>query len=493
MANPLEVANGRLLVAIDLGSNSFHLGIAREVNGNIQPMYKVKQRVQLAENQDEQGNLCTKAIDRGIECLKQYSQRLSEMRFDDIRIVATFALRQAPNRKLFIKQARAVLDYPIEIISGKEEARLIYAGVSQSRQITLPSLVIDIGGGSTELIVGQGHKPFAMESLSMGCVSYQSRYFPDGSITSKRMKKAVLAAEQQLEVLQKRYLSLDFKGALGCSGTVKAITSLIHQGDLTQSITLDQLNQFADVLIDHQHVDALPYEDLAALRRKVLPSGLAILIACFKQLEIKSMSFCDSALREGVLNEMADKERHHDIQLHSINHLQISYQLDQLHSEHIRASAGYLYHCFEAKHPEHKSWLSYAAAIHEIGLQINYRSIHKHGEYILSNINLAGFNLEEQQFLAFLVRWHRKKLYDCEVPLVQFIEEQQIWPLLICLRLSVLLHLGRRHHIALPQLKQKNNSIQLIFDDAQLDDELLIADLEEEQLQLKQIGWHLTW
>lgn len=493
MEKPLEQPAGRILVAIDLGSNSFHLGIAREVNGTIQPMYKVKQRVQLAENQDEQGNLCTKAIDRGIECLKLYSQRLSEMRFDDIRIVATYALRQAPNRKLFIKQARTILDHPIEVISGKEEARLIYSGVSQNQQITLPSLVIDIGGGSTELVVGQGQTPFAMESLSMGCVSYQSRYFPDGKLSRKRMKKAILAAEQQLEVLQKRYLSLDFKGAIGCSGTIKAITELINQSDLSQNVTLEQLEQLVDVMLEHDHVDDLPFDDVAPLRLKVLPSGLAILIACFKQLEINSMYFCDSALREGVLSEMADEERHHDIQLHSINYLQTSYQLDQLHSERIRASAGYLYHHFEGEDKQNKIWLSYAAALHEIGLQINYRSIHKHGEYILSNINLAGFNLEEQQFLAFLVRWHRKKLYDCEAPIVQFIDEPQIWPLLICLRLSVLLHLGRRHHIALPILKRSNNSIQLSFNDKQLEDDLLIADLEEEQLQLKQIGWHLSW
>lgn len=486
--------NGRILVAIDLGSNSFHLGIARVIDDIIQPMHRVKQRVQLAENSDKKGNLDPEAMERGLACLSEFSQRLSQMHFHTIRIVATYALRSAPNRKEFIKKARKILDYPIEVIPGREEARLIYAGVSQNQQIDKTSLVIDIGGGSTELIIGQGQTPLEMESLSMGCVSYQSRFFEEGNLSHKRMKKAVLSAEQQLEALQQRYLNRQFEVTIGCSGTIKAIASIINHDDLSRSINLEQVEQLRDAILEHDNVDTLPFPELAELRRKVLPSGLAILIACFRQLDIEQIQFSDNALREGVLSEMVDAELHQDIQQRTISYLQHRYQLDNHHSQQIHDSAINLYRQFDSKKKRLKPWLDYAAALHEIGLQINYRGIHKHGEYIINNINLPGFNLEEQQLLAFLIRWHRKKLNDCELPLFEMLEDHELWPLLLSLRLAVIIHLGRRHHIPVPKLTQTDDhKIELTLDDTLVQSELFIADLELEQIRLSEVGWQLEW
>ncbi len=494
MEKQIPEEKAQILVAVDLGSNSFHLGIARVIDGVIQPMHKVKQRVQLAENSDSKGNLSAEAMERGLACLTEFSQRLSQMHFHDIRIVATYALRSAPNRKEFIRKARKILGYPIEVIPGKEEARLIYAGVSQNQQIDNTTLVIDIGGGSTELIIGEGQTPHEMESLSMGCVSYQSRFFENGQLSHKRMKKAILTAEQQIEMLQQRYLNHQFEAAIGCSGTIKAIASIINHDDLSRSIHLEQLEQLKDAILEHDNVDTLPFPELAELRRKVLPSGLAILIACFRQLNIEQMQFSDDALREGVLSEMADGKLHHNIQAHTISYLQHRYQLDNLHSRQIHESAVNLYRQFDSKKKRLKPWLDYAANLHEIGLQINYRSIHKHGEYIINNINLPGFNLEEQQLLAFLIRWHRKKLTDCEPPLFEMLELDELWPLLISLRLSVIMHLGRRHHIPLPKLKQTGEQeITLSLDEELAQSELFIADLELEQEHLSEIGWRLNW
>ncbi|BDY03649.1 exopolyphosphatase [Ferrimonas sp. YFM] len=490
---PAETSQGRILAAIDLGSNSFHLGIARALEGSIQPMHRMKQRVQLAQDADDKGNLHPESMERGLECLRQFSQRLTEMRFDEIRIVATYALRQAPNRRDFIRQAREILDYPIEVISGREEARLIYTGVSQNQSLPFPTLVIDIGGGSTELVIGQGHEPRQMESLNMGCVSYQSRYFTDSKISPKRMRKAILAAEQQLEKLQQRYLRQGFHGAIGCSGTIKAIASIVNDGDLSQPITLEQLETLAKRIVEFEHTEQLPFEHLAELRRKVLPSGLAILIACFRQLEIQQMEFSEHALREGVLSELADEALHLDVQKRTILSLQKRYQLDRLHSERIFASASQLYHQAKLGPKKHRPWLHFAAALHEIGLQINYRGIHKHGEYILINSNLPGFTLEEQQLLAFLVRWHRKKLTDCEPPKLQLMDKDAILALLLPLRLSVLMHLGRRHHIPLPQIELKKRTLKLTFGDNLKEDDLLATDLEMENHHLEELGWALEW
>ncbi|TKB49443.1 exopolyphosphatase [Ferrimonas sediminicola] len=488
-----DTPQGRILAAIDLGSNSFHLGIARVLDGSIQPMHRMKQRVQLAEEADEAGNLHPAAIERGVECLRQFSQRLNEMRFDEIRIVATYALRQAPNRREFIRQARQILDHPVEVISGREEARLIYVGVSQNQSLPFPTLVIDIGGGSTELIIGQGHEPRQMESLNMGCVSYQSRYFSDGKISPKRMRKAILAAEQQLEKLQQRYLRQGFHATVGCSGTIKAIASIVNDGDLSLPVTLKQLEKLAKEVVECEQVEQLPFEHLADLRRKVLPSGLAILIACFRQLEIDQLEFSEHALREGVLSEMADEVLHQDVQKRTIGLLQKRYQLDRLHSERIFASASQLYHQGQLGPKTHLSWLGFASALHEIGLQINYRGIHRHGEYILTNTNLPGFTLEEQQLLAFLVRWHRKKLTGCEPPKLQLMDGEAILALLLPLRLAVLMHLGRRHHIPLPKLQVKKRTLRLNFGDNLREDDLLATDLELESQHLAELGWQLEW
>ncbi|TKB56657.1 Ppx/GppA phosphatase family protein [Ferrimonas aestuarii] len=492
MEKQLAPNSGRIIAAIDLGSNSFHLGIARVLDNNIQPMHRMKQRVQLAENSDDAGNLDPESMARGLECLRQFKQRLDQMQFETIRVVGTYALRHAPNRNQFIRQAREILQLPIEIISGREEARLIYTGVSQNQVVQHPSLVIDIGGGSTELVIGQGHQAQALESLSMGCVSYQSRFFSDGKISEKRMKKAILAAEQQLELLQQRYLRFGFDACIGCSGTIKAITLLVHDGDLSKPLKLKHLEALATKLVEHQHTDELPFEQLAELRRKVLPSGLAILIACFRQLEIEQMQFSESALREGVLSELADMALHQDIRQRTIDSLQKRYQLDRQHSALITQSAQWLHQQLGGK-KKHRVWLEFASALHEIGLHINYRGIHKHGEYILSNINLPGFNLDEQQLLAFLVRWQRKKLSGFELPGLQTIDDGHLMKLIISLRLAILLHLGRRHRIALPQLKVEEQNLMLQFSEGLEDNDLLQADLELEKQHLSSLGWQLNW
>ncbi len=484
---------GDTIAAIDMGSNSFHLAIARVMENNVQILHRVKQRVSLAEGMDKSGNLSDAAMQRGLRCLAQFAQRLQESRISDLRLVATFALRQAPNRNRFLKQARLIFDQPIEVISGREEARLIFHGVSHAEELDVPTLVIDIGGGSTELIIGQDGEPFQLESLNMGCVSFQDRYFEQGKLSAKRFNKAILAAQQRLEPLLERYQQQGWQAVLGTSGTIKALAQVCLEEFGQPVIPRKSLEKLVENLAEAGHIDKMGMAYLSETRRPVLPAGLAVLLGCFRALEISEMGFCDAALREGVIFEMANRAPQPSVCQHTVEAMQRIYHVDVRHAKRVADTACHHYRA-QANHEEGLEELLYwSGLLHEVGLALNSKGVQRHTGYILANSNMAGFYLEQQQLIAFLGRWHRKRLDDCEPPALELAKESQVLTLLVCLRLSVLWHLGRRHHVALPALRWEKRRVHLALPAPLLSDALLQADLEQEADHLKSIGWGLSW
>ncbi|GAA4901250.1 Ppx/GppA phosphatase family protein [Ferrimonas pelagia] len=481
---------GDTIAAIDLGSNSFHLAIARVLENRVQILHRVKQRVQLAEGMDDEGNLAEAAIARGLACLTQFAQHLQTSQISQIRVVATYALRRAPNRNRFVKPARKILNSRIDVIPGTEEARLIYRGVAQARQLENHNLVIDIGGGSTELVLGQGPTPILLESLDMGCVSYQDRFFADGKLSAKRFDKASLAAQQQLELLQERYTQLGWQHAIGCSGTIKAIAQLCGEPPLPGLITQDALESLCQRLSEHGLSDPR-FAHLSDSRLRVLPAGLAVLLGCFRALGIDNMQFCDAALREGVIVEMSGEQPHDSVCATTVAAMERLHHIDTTHASQVAQTAVSLYQQSSQPNDELSALLGWAGRLHEVGLSLNFKGMHRHTGYILAHSNLPGFTIEQQQLLALLGRFQRKRLDDFAPLELELASAQQQQQLLMALRLAVLWHLGRRHTLPPPRVTWHSDGLTLELNPSVQTEPLLLADLQQEQQLLAARSWQV--
>lgn len=482
------------IAALDLGSNSFHLVVARVVAGHLRIVHKVKQRVRLADGLSSDNLLSEEAMQRGLHCLEAMAESIKGFSPESVRIVATYTLRKASNKGVFFKAARAILPYPIEVISGTEEARLIYHGVANTHHSTGRRLIIDIGGGSTEFVIGEQFEPKLLRSLQLGCVSYKKRYFSKGNISQKAFNKAITAACQELELIDERYQKLGWHSCIGTSGTIKAIVQLvdeINQGASNGIITQADLNQLMARAIKAGHVDELDFESLGEERRPVFASGLAILIAIFQSLNIEQMHFSPAALREGVLYEMEDELTHHDIRERTAQSLATRYDVDTAQAQRVLDSAMTIYKQvksdWQLQHKELRNMLSWAALLHEVGLQINSRGVQKHSAYVLQNVDMPGFNQEQQLLLATLVRFHRKKIRPEEIAEFSQYQPLQVYKLVALLRLAVLLNIKRQDGI-LPDFNVRvgKHKIELNFPEGWLAQKpIFSADLEREQEQIK--------
>lgn len=431
--------------AVDLGSNSFHMVIARrEVDGSMVVIDRLKEMVRLAAGLDEQRRLDAAARERALDCLRQFGQRLRELPRSNVRVVGTNTLRAARNADEFIDAAEAVLDHPVEVVSGMEEARLIYTGVTHSLAQEGRRLVIDIGGGSTEFIIGDGPEPLHKSSLPMGCVSLSRRHFADGQITRKAFEQAELAAAVELEPIAATLRELGWSAAIGASGTIKAVASTIHEmGWERDTITGKGLKRLRKSLIDAGHVDKIALSGLKAERHAVFPGGVAVLRAAFDGLGIDQMRVSDGAMREGMLLDLPGRIQHADARDGAVRRLAERFHADPAQARRVRRTVEYLYEQARtgwALDDEGRWLLRWAAELHEIGLDIAHSSYHKHGAYIVANTDLAGFAREQQLELATLVRCHRRKLvpdsFDAE-------GQQRLARLIVLLRLAVLLHRNR--------------------------------------------------
>lgn len=480
-------------VAIDMGSNSFHLVIAREQDGSIQVLHKEKRQVQLAKGLNADGILDEAAITRGINCLTEFSQRFSQLEQTRVRIVATHTLRVAKNAQQFLHAAHKVIGYPIEIVSGHEEARLIYSGIVNSQTLTERNLVIDIGGGSTEVVIGKRTKATNLASLKCGCVSYNQRYFADGVLDKAAFKAAQAAADKQFSLLPNAYFKGSWPLVLGSSGSAKAVNEALNgDSDTPQPITMSGLKKLRQYLIELGHVDHIDLPNLDPKRIPLLAAGLAILISFFKRLAIEEMQVAQGALREGVLYELSDIDPAKGLKQRTVMSLAQLYHADPQQADSVQLSAEQLF-VQVAKDWQLTDcrWLLQAAAqLHEIGIHINSRSHHKHGGYIIDNSDLPGFSQQQQTALAMLVANHRKRVNLNQLQQLDSDEQLRLTRLLVIFRLAVVLNLGRIQTATKAiTLKVVDNKLILAlpsgFDDP---NQLLHKDLSSEQKKLEKIG-----
>lgn len=436
------------IAAIDIGSNSFHLSVVRVVNGTLQPLVTDKRMVRLADGLGPDNMLSDEAMLRGLEVLKSFSETIQELHSSSVRAVATHTLRRAKNRNEFLRLARKSMVVPIEIISGDEEARLIYQGVAHTTHLEGRRLVVDIGGGSTEFAIGEQFNILQLSSQPIGCVTYTQRYFSDGKLSREAFKAAELAAAQRLEIIDRRFCNTGWSSAVGCSGTVKAIAQFweSHAGEFDGVITSKIIKTTRKELINAGSIENIQGVD--DHRKKVLPAGLAILKAVFKQLGVEEMTLSDSALREGVLYELTDRMQHEDIRERTINSLALRYDIDVSQADRVQQTADSLIEgaastFVEAELISAKRILKWAIQLHEIGLHINRRGIHKHSSYIIDNSELPGFSREEQELLAFLLINYRKGFNRKNFSDFTLYEEDKAVLLAAILRISILLNIRR--------------------------------------------------
>jgi exopolyphosphatase / guanosine-5'-triphosphate,3'-diphosphate pyrophosphatase len=425
------------LAAVDLGSNSFHLQVGRVVEGQIYLLDGLREPVRLGAGLTRDRKIDRATQVRALEALARFGERLRGFEPDSVRAVGTNTLRVAKNAPQFLAEAREALGFPIEVIFGREEARLIYLGVSHSLpQSQHRRLVADIGGGSTELIIGTGYEPELMESLPMGCVSFSLKYFPDARVDKSSMKKAELAASNEVEGIEKAYRRAGWRRAVGSSGTAKTIAAiLVASGWSEHGISAQGLDKLRDRLIKAGNLERLTLPGLREDRKPILAGGVAILGAVFSVLGIDEMEVSDGALRQGVLYDLMGRVQHHDMRELTVKGFMRRYHVDAAQAERVAALARTLHVELVPRPREVDEYmLAWAAALHEIGLTIAHAGYHKHSAYILSNADMPGFSRDEQARLARLVLAHRGKLSKVEALPVKSAD----WLMLFCLRLAAL-------------------------------------------------------
>ncbi|MFM1892036.1 MAG: hypothetical protein RLZ44_1113 [Pseudomonadota bacterium] len=437
------------VAAVDLGSNSFHMIVARLDNGQLKVVDRLREAVRLGAGLDAHKGLTPEAQQRALDCLSRFGQRLRGLPQGAVRAVGTNTLRQVRDGGQFLRAAQAALGHPIEVIAGREEARLIYLGVAHGLAAGHEQrLVVDIGGGSTELILGQGMKPRRRESLFMGCVSVSQKFFPDGRVTQQAMDAAITACRLELRPVRTAFEAGNWELAVGSSGTIKAIRKLVQAAGWSErGISRAALKKLRKALIAAGDVAKLDLEGLSDERRPVLAGGLAVLSAVFKSLDIEQLRVSDLALREGLLYEMLGIIQHHDTRDRTVVALARRFWLDEAQGRRVVATALALLEQvaegWALQDPEHVHLLEWSGRLHEIGLVISHNSFHKHGAYILANADMPGFTRQQQVILAALVRGHRRKFPTAEFELLGNGVRLEAKRLCVLLRLAVLLHRGR--------------------------------------------------
>ena len=401
------------LVAIDLGSNSFHLIIAREQDGCLQILHRQKQSIAIAAGLNSAGFLSDKIIEKAVDCLHEFNLAIDGLPCCISRIVATYALRTAKNIEQFKEKAQQVLPYPIEVISGKLEAELIYKGVAHTQPLHGTTFIIDIGGGSTELVVGHKFSIFLADSMSMGCISFQQQFFLNGEITATAMNNAQLYAAEQLTGVADRYRVANCKVTLGTSGSIKVIAQVMLELYGDKKITVKRLNRLVKQLIQWQHCDNIPLHSLEENRRPLLAGAVAILSSCFNLLGIKQMHFSLGGLREGVLYDLSQSRTDIDTRERTIQNLSHLYHVDQAFNQGVLQQITFMNQQLPQKKlltQDELSFLTWAAQLHEIGISINSKKRQRHSAYIIKHSDMPGFSENEQLIIAQLVRNHRGKI-----------------------------------------------------------------------------------
>jgi len=488
-----------VLAAVDLGSNSFHLVVARYTHGQLVVIDRLREMVRLGAGVGPDGRLDKEVAARALACLERFGQRLRDMHARSVRVVGTNALRIARRKQAFLASARAALGHPIEIVSGMEEARLIYSGVAH----TLPAepghrLVIDIGGGSTEVVIGEGYEAQLLSSLKLGCVSLSQRHFSDEKLSAKRFERAQIAARVEIEPMQTAFLQRGWEQVVGSSGTVRAIGECLQERNpQTTGITAEGLEGLLADLKTVEDCRDLKLSSLTEERRPVFPGGVVILAELFDALGIEQMRMAEGALRDGLLYDMVGRLTDEDPRERTVSSMQRRYHVDTVQAERVEATAlkflAQVAEDWELEDENAELTLKWAARLHEIGLDVAHSGYHRHGAYLLENADLPGFAREEQLLLARLVGAHRRK------PILNGVEDLiPPWDglaiyLIALLRLAVLLHRGRSS-TALPEieLSAHGRTLEMRFPSRWLKDHALTdEDLNQEIEHLRELDLKL--
>ncbi|EGU36833.1 guanosine pentaphosphate phosphohydrolase [Vibrio ichthyoenteri ATCC 700023] len=490
-----QVVPSPLYAAIDLGSNSFHMLVVRHIDGSVQTMAKIKRKVRLAAGLNEKNALSQEAMQRGWDCLSLFAERLQDIPKENIRIVGTATLRTATNVDVFLTRANQILGYKIDVICGEEEAATIYKGVAHTSGGSGRRLVVDIGGASTELIIGEGFEAKALTSLKMGCVTWLERHFKDRQLNIRNFNQAIDAAKATLDPILQQYTELGWDVCVGASGTVQALQEIMLAQGMDEVITHAKLMRLQKQAMLADHLEELDIEGLTLERALVFPSGLSILIAIFELLDIDSMTLAGGALREGLVYEMVDELKQNDIRVRTIASVQNRYQIDQEYGQQVADLAQCLLNqCQEnwLTEPQASAMLDTAAKLHEIGLAIDFKKGGEHAAYLLKNLDLPGYTRAQKHLLAEVVRRYREQLTS--LPEQHAISSASAKRILRLLRLSVLLT-HRRHQALEPQVELQSEGDKLsLFIDAQwlVNNPLTASELEIEANRQSDIGWPLN-
>ncbi len=494
-----ETAQPEIIAAVDLGSNSFHMIVGELRHGQLAILDRIRETVRLAEGLSDKGDISPDARKRAIDCLSRFGERLRDVHADRVRAAGTSTIRRAREDSTFLVEAESALGHPIEIISGIEEARLIYNGVTHSLPPTDGlRLVMDIGGGSTELILGHAANPKALESTHMGCVSMTERFFPGGQISRAGFNKARLAAQLELRPVKAFFRRADGVEAIGTSGTIRSTEAVARELGITESgLTLNVVEQLIEKVLEFESVADLKLCGLSDRRAQVWPGGLSILAELMNVLKIDDLKISDGALREGLLYDLLGRLQHEDARERSVRAMGARYQVDEQQAGRVARTAADLY--VQCK----KDWdfsssiagkvLDWAARLHEIGLDISHDGYQRHGAYIAEHADMPGFPRAEQRLLALLIGGQRHHIQRSSLEVLPDSWQESGLRLLMLLRLAVLLNRSRKETEHPPMVLQvSGTTISVRFDaDWLTENPLTIADLEREQEFLAGVGYDL--
>jgi exopolyphosphatase/guanosine-5'-triphosphate,3'-diphosphate pyrophosphatase len=491
---PLSVA------ALDLGSNSFHMVIARSEGGNLQILDRLREPVRLAAGLDADGRLTDASQEKALACLRKFGERIRGIPRDHVRAVGTNTLRRARNGMAFRSRAGEALGRPVEVISGQEEARLIYLGVSHNHPSAAERrLVVDIGGGSTEVIVGERFEALSGHSLFMGCVTYSRTYFPGGVVTRDSFRLAETAAGLELRAIERQLRERGWETAIGASGTINAVGEILRQQGWTSGeITLPAMKKLRKTLVRARRIKDVALLGLRASRAPVLPGGLAILIGAFKSLGIDSMTSSSGALREGVLYDLLGRIRHEDVRDRTIRRMVDLYHADTDQASRVQQTVLALFDQllpgWEIDESYARQMLTWAARLHEIGLAISYTGFHKHGAYLVANSHMPGFATDDQLLLAALIRGQRRKLALPVLSDLPGTAPENALRMCVIFRLAALLNRSRVAETT-PRVSATPdwNTLTLeLPEDWPRRHPLILADLEQERRYLSAAGIDLV-
>ncbi len=488
------------MAAVDLGSNSFHMVVARNQDGEPSIVDRLREMVRLASGLDDKGCLDDESQERALVCLRRFGQRLRDMHAHQVRVVGTNTLRKAQNSDAFLAKAEEALGHPVEVISGIEEARLIYLGVSHHTDSSDgANLVIDIGGGSTELIIGEGHEPQQLESLYVGCVEVSQKHFGDGKLSAKRFERARLAVRLELRPVAAAFRRRGWKRAIGSSGTIRSARDVALALRLSEAgVTLAAAEVIIEELVKAKRIEDVSLPGLSEDRIPVFPGGIAILAEVMSALKVESLDISSGALREGLLYDMLGRLHDEDARERSIRAMQRRYHVDLEQAARVEGTAAALLdqvaRTWQLTDERLKQLLVWAARLHEVGLDIAHARYHHHGGYLIENSDLPGFVKLEQQLVASLVTLHRRKLDDPFLDELPGSWRGRMFKLVVLLRLATLLHRSRSpSDLPAIALAPGKDSLELKFPQGWLDDNpLTAADLEQETEWLRARGFELS-